>query len=75
MQVVADAMCCVDCLMLAVNGEEANAEHTEAYRKGTQGLGDPCMKDDEDEGSFSWSPCQICGSHLGGQRFDVIWLG
>ena len=23
------------------------------------------------EGSFSWEPCDICGSHLGGDRFSA----
>jgi hypothetical protein len=27
-----------------------------------------------DEGSFSWSPCGICGSPLGGTRFVWHWL-
>lgn len=27
----------------------------------------------EDEG-FSWSPCESCGSHLGGHRYRVSWF-
>ena len=23
----------------------------------------------EDEGHFSWEPCELCGSHLGGDRY------
>jgi len=25
--------------------------------------------EDEDEGFFSWSPCDVCGSGLGGNRY------
>ncbi len=33
-----------------------------------------CGTNPEDYGepSFSWSPCDCCGSHLGGDRYDVI---
>jgi len=27
-----------------------------------------------DEGGFSWSPCGICGSSLGGDRYVWHWL-
>lgn len=28
-----------------------------------------------DEGSFSWSPCESCGSHLGGDRYPAHGIG
>lgn len=30
--------------------------------------------DTRDEGWFSWSPCESCGSHLGGHRYPVSWF-
>lgn len=28
--------------------------------------------DPDSEPSFSWGPCDCCGSHLGGDRFDML---
>jgi hypothetical protein len=77
MQVVAGGNICIDCVMLAVNGEESNAEHTRRYRAGIErlGMGEPHVEDVESEGHFSWFDCNVCGDELGGQRMRVIWLG
>ena len=33
----------------------------------------PAPAREDVEGYFSWSPCESCGSHLGGDRYDVAW--
>ena len=67
---------CVDCLMYLANGEigddpDNKLEDIETeYKKLKDDNYDVFLADD-DEGSFSTYPCHLCGSHLGGQRFDT----
>ena len=73
---------CVDCYFAAANGiDDTYAEWPDGFREAwlaavareggrvfdpvTDPEGDGC-------GSFSWSPCQWCGSTLGGDRFDGV---
>jgi len=69
---------CVDCLQVAANGRDAGAEyapgHSEAYAVAVAANGgEPVPAFDEERGHwFSWSPCQFCGSTLGGDRFDAV---
>ena len=67
---------CTDCLMYLANGEigedtDNKLEDIEKeYKKLKDDEYDVFIGDDE-EGSFSTFPCHLCGSHLGGQRFDT----
>ena len=67
---------CVDCLMYLANGEIEDdpdnrlADIETEYKKLKDDNYDVFLADD-DEGSFSSYPCHLCGSHLGGQRFDT----
>ena len=64
---------CTDCIMYLANGElpEDNPggwtpEAVEANWKGYH----VCVAGDENsETSFSWQPCDVCGSALGGDRY------
>jgi hypothetical protein len=65
---------CVDCLFMLANGEigdtasaEQNAAHI-ARMAGHWGNGWELFLGSDDEGSFSWSSCEGCGSTLGGDR-------
>jgi len=70
---------CVDCMILAVNGE------TPSDPDPTQPEPWACWPDqhdvtpdfggDDDEGinSFSWQYCMGCGSTLGGERYRFVW--
>ena len=49
----------------------SNAENFLArYQAGMEGF-QILAVDTDDEGGFSWSPCDVCGSHLGGDRFKA----
>lgn len=73
--VIADEIAvCIDCLAMMCNGElgqgdeTADMEHAEAMREAWPD-GDIVPACPEDcEGWFSMSPCDGCGSHLGGDR-------
>ena len=66
---------CVDCLMYLANGdagencETCNDEIEHEYLKLIRDGMDVFITDDE--GSFGSLPCNLCGSHLGGNRFDT----
>ena len=62
--------------------EKAVSENTEGFRYWSSGYCPGCpecedsygtIDDREDypdiDSSFSWKPCEICGSHLGGNRY------
>lgn len=40
----------------------------EAYERGTEGF-EILAIDTDDEGCFSWSPCDTCNQKLGGNRY------
>lgn len=67
---------CVDCLVFLANGEEPperpnlRAEIEKAWPFTKWVLEPAC--DEESEGWFSWSPCDVCGSALGGERHVVV---
>ena len=63
------------------------SDYTDRVERGLEGLravsfgpcyGEPWCEDYTedvgDEGGFSWSPCGICGSTLGGDRYVWHWL-
>ena len=73
---IIDVNGCVDCLMLAANGElppENSPEEDKKLENAFVSLADQgfsvCAGDGE--GSFSWSSCDICDSKLGGDRFPM----
>lgn len=78
MKVTAELSVCVDCYFYAANGEfdpdispEREREITDAFDSSSSQL--VCGNDDTNE--FSWRPCQLCGTTLGGSRHSVVELG
>ena len=75
-----DGYCCTDCLAYLVNGtvpdehmsETELAAWLDKVHSHTGGLW--VMADFDDEGSFSWSSCDVCKSHLGGTRYGLLWV-
>ena len=79
----AEAQVCVDCLQYSANGAgEIAPAKVEAIRVGLSAYGhhaefhpnyDPETLDLSV--SFSWSPCEVCGDTLGGDRVEgwVMW--
>jgi hypothetical protein len=69
---VIEISACVDCLLFVANGDVP--EHDEALPERIRArLGDGasrlvCAGGDDDGTEFSWSPCECCGSRLGGMR-------
>jgi hypothetical protein len=63
---------CVGCYYYAANGHaddttsERVAEIEQAFSENGPNL---CAGDDLTE--FSWSPCELCGSTLGGSRHEI----
>lgn len=54
---------------------EINAKDREwlkEYERRTKGFEIHATADPDDEGSFSWSQCDTCGSTLGGNRTNCI---
>lgn len=83
MQVIIDDLwLCVDCLMLACNGDASGIESPERVRECELGLEElgpylgPDFDSETGEGilEFSWCGCDACGSKLGGtfHRFAVL---
>jgi hypothetical protein len=69
---------CVDCYCATANGVESVESAPEGwsadYLDAVARLGRFDVLDAE-SGSFSWNPCELCGSTLGGYRFGVIRWG
>ena len=73
---IIDVNGCIDCLMLAANGELPPENSPEEDKKlenafislADQGFSVTCG---DGERSFSWSSCDICDSKLGGDRFPM----
>jgi hypothetical protein len=75
-----DGEACVDCLMLVANGETPpnmdkveTAEYLARVETRTAGFHVIPACPEDCEGSFSWSPCDVCGSPLGGDRHPVVF--
>jgi hypothetical protein len=75
---------CVDCYFYDKYGLESftdgivkslDDDQRQAIIDGFDKLGTGLMSDRHDDSKvyFSWSPCDICDSHLGGDRWDVVW--
>ena len=78
------AMICTDCGMLVENGEcsgdaETDARCRDALKAESAEGHMWCVNGSDDEGTsnnleFSWLPCELCGSHLGGYRYAATVL-
>ncbi len=75
---------CVDCVMAIANGDTSGVEDFEVWESGVESL-DACESgrytvvigatdEDSDDAGFSWSPCDYCGSRLGGDRFHATFI-
>lgn len=64
---------CDDCAMMSANGShgwEYDESWLNAYVAQADALGDPILT--HDESHFSMSPCEFCGSRLGGNRHRAV---
>lgn len=67
-------MACTDCLQYVANGEVAEGGQWSPEAVSEVMGGDErwlCCGDSEIDDEFSWSPCECCGSHLGGSRHEL----
>jgi hypothetical protein len=67
-------MACQDCLVFIANGDEPEdsdwcAELISAHIGRDSGF--VCCGDSDQDDEFSWSPCECCGSQLGGSRHQL----
>jgi hypothetical protein len=69
---------CTDCLVALANDDWPDDSHCRPlarvasvrdYSPGCHEHGREC-----DSHGFSWSPCDLCGCHLGGDRYPVTYL-
>lgn len=84
--VVAEKMeACTDCVLLIANGEVTDQHGNDIAEELAERIADHLgtefamctlvVESSEDgDGWFSWSPCEICGSELGGDRHHVSAL-
>jgi cytidine deaminase len=78
MRVVDELMICADCLAVLAYDESDIAEHVTTERRAvidsaiSEQAGDIVLGDSED--SFSWTPCGLCRSTLGGARYGAAVL-
>lgn len=69
-----DGHICVDCLVFVANGDTSGMdEETEARVTGPFAMLSDYWVTSDDEGSFSWSSCDRCGTTLGGVRYGA-WV-
>ena len=68
---------CVDCLFFCANGdlppentEQEDQKLIDSFNKIHNEGFSVCVGSD-DEGSFSWTPCDICDTKLGGDRYTM----
>lgn len=79
MRVKFELMGCCDCLLLVANGEVPHDDNGE-LEAGMRATLKPdeihhlCCGDSDKDDEFSWSPCECCGSRLGGSRHHMVVL-
>jgi hypothetical protein len=82
MHVTFEGRCCTDCILYLANGDCGDDETTEAIAMAIEARWSPdearnmvadCGEECDEE--FSWSPCEACGSRLGGARHLFAILG
>jgi len=66
-----EILICTDCAMLAANGELADETDCEPLGL-VEGYVAVTCSDSGDDCEFSWSPCEGCGSRLGGYRHSAV---
>jgi hypothetical protein len=72
-----DVSLCVDCVTADANGTDdlVESQWTGFLDDWQDWVFGPILTDEQNEPNephFSWSPCDGCGSHLGGDRFDYV---
>ena len=78
-----DLWLCVDCTMVAVNGDSTGIEDDEREAEvcaAVEAMGPHLVPNSDSEtgegqDEFSWRPCDCCGSSLGGARERFALLG
>ena len=70
---------CVDCLMVLAGyphdelGYDVSASIAAIERKASSGVYVDIACEEDCEGGFSWFPCSLCKSPLGGDRHRVMY--
>ncbi len=84
MKIVKEALVCVECWDYIMGNDDSLEYHEvpeerikhieESFNKwmkiGDNGIGYVVNGDDHDP--FSWQSCDVCKSHLGGERFEIL---
>lgn len=73
MIVLEEGVVCCDCALMIANGEtspDVSVEREKLIAEATAG-----WVLSEGRSEFSWSPCDCCGTHLGGSRHNAAKLG
>lgn len=74
MRVAATLSVCADCIAYLANGpDDIEAERLPDILAGIAKQGGDCAPGSDDNG-FSWSPCDLCESPLGGDRYGAAVL-
>jgi hypothetical protein len=63
---------CTDCVLYLANGDvpdEDSGWSPEAVERNWKGYNVCVAGDENSEEYFSWRPCEVCGSKLGGNRY------
>lgn len=77
MHIHSEISVCSDCAMFIANGElpeEDGNKLISAIESNWKDLSGQIVLGDNDTEEFSWSPCECCGSSLGGNRFSATVL-
>jgi hypothetical protein len=73
-----DHCACIDCAAFIANGETPERYGEDEQRQWVaefeQRNGGGWWVLGHGVTDFSWSPCQVCGSSLGGERFEAVFL-
>lgn len=71
---IVDLSICVDCAVWTANADDSGIEDAAEFRarfaEHSAGLWHISVEADEGT-AFSWTPCDTCGSHLGGDRYEA----
>jgi len=70
----AELSACLDCLLVIANGytDDMDDDRIAAVERGIGARGYLMAGDSEQDDEFSWLPCEVCGSRLGGSRHQVF---
>lgn len=70
-----DMFICVDCAMVAANGDWSGIDDPARIAEVEAGIQSYSVIAVGDVFGFSWSPCHACGTRLGGDRFEAFVIG